>query len=185
VVQLSACQYANDAQLPNLVTRLSSLHATLTSRLALQERLLLLNGRLDLALAQVELRWSKSPGVSSNSEGKKGTKDEEDNVTRYIEGDSEEDEEMQVEIDKDSDEGSVEEIGLKGTSDADTTEEESDEDEDDEDLPDDEDESDSEEEEEEEEEEDSDVSEDGPRVNGFVDDEAEEWSGSEEEDDDE
>jgi U3 small nucleolar RNA-associated protein 5 len=161
------------------VTRLSSLHATLTSRLALQERLLLLNGRLDLALAQVELRWSKSPGTSSNSEGKKGKKDDEENVTRYIEGESEEDEEMQVELDKDSDEGSVEEIGLKGTSDADSTEEESNDDEDDEELPDDEDES------EEEEEDDSDVSEDGPRVNGFLDDEAEEWSGSEEEEDDE
>lgn len=164
------------------MTRLSSLHATLTSRLALQERLLLLNGRLDLALAQVELRWSKSPGILSNSEGKKGKKDEEENVTRYIEGESEEDEEMQVEVNNDSDEGSVEEIGLKGTGEADSTEEESDEDEDDEDLPDDEDESDQEEEEEEE---DSDVSEDGPRVNGFIDDEAEEWSGSEEEVDDE
>lgn len=167
------------------MARLSALHTTLTSRLALQERLLLLNGRLDLALAQVELRWSKSSGVSSLSEGNKSRKADE-NVTKYVEGESEDEEEMQVEVDNDSEDGSIEEIGLKGTSDADTAEEESEEEEDeDEELSEDEDKASEDEEDEDDEEEDSDASGGGPKLNGFIDDEAEEWSGSDEEEDDE
>ena len=42
--------------LPNLVSRLSGLHATLTNRLATHERLLALNGRLELVLSQIEAR---------------------------------------------------------------------------------------------------------------------------------
>lgn len=42
--------------IPNLVHRLSALHATLSGRLAAHERLLALNGRLELVLGQIEMR---------------------------------------------------------------------------------------------------------------------------------
>jgi U3 small nucleolar RNA-associated protein 5 len=42
--------------LPKLVHRLSALHSTLSSRLASHERLLALNGRLELVLGQIEMR---------------------------------------------------------------------------------------------------------------------------------
>jgi len=42
--------------IPSLVTRLSALHASLTSRLALQPTLLALDGRLQLVMSQMELR---------------------------------------------------------------------------------------------------------------------------------
>ncbi|KAN0063152.1 Small subunit (SSU) processome component [Thecaphora frezii] len=42
--------------LPHLVSRMSSLHSTLSSRIATHERLLSLNGRLELVLSQIEAR---------------------------------------------------------------------------------------------------------------------------------
>ncbi|PWN53821.1 NUC189-domain-containing protein [Violaceomyces palustris] len=44
--------------IPNLVTRMASLHSTLSARLSSHERLLALNGRLELVLSQIEMRAS-------------------------------------------------------------------------------------------------------------------------------
>lgn len=138
--------------MPDLVSRLSGLHTTLTSRLALQDSLLSLNGRLDMVLSQIEMRSSTAPtslaphknGVSTTSHGPR-------QPTRYVEGESEE--EMEMGVESGEEEGSVEDIELGGESEAEDTGEEGSEDED-------------------EDEEDSD--DEGPTLNGFIDDEAEE-----------
>jgi U3 small nucleolar RNA-associated protein 5 len=167
--------------MPNLVSRLASLHATLTTRLALQERLLLLNGRLDLALSQVELRSANAPTKPSSKKVKNGG-DKEKNVTRYVEGESSE-EEMEVDVQEGSDAGDIEEIGLGGKSNQQSdSEEESpetsgEEDSDSESISDDA--------EDEGVDDEDDDSEDGPRLNGLIDDEAEESWGSEEEEEEE
>lgn len=141
--------------MPDLVARLSGLHATLSSRLALQENLLSLSGRLDMVLSQIEMRSSAAPATlaprkqASAGQGKR--------VTRYVEGESaDEDEQMDVEVEVDSgdEDGSVEDVELGG----DSSEEEGSEDDEDE------------------EEEDED-----DEMNGFIDDEAEEYSEEESE----
>ena len=155
--------------MPDLVARLSSLHATLTARLALQERLLTLSGRLELVLAQIELQSSRAPAplIPRSDQGKKGQPFNTRRPTRYVEGESTDEDEMDIEIEQGSGEdgSDVEEIGLGGPessgSGADVDDEEEDEDE-----------------------EGSDVS-DGETGGAFVDDEAEEdWESDEEEDDD-
>jgi U3 small nucleolar RNA-associated protein 5 len=166
--------------MPNLVSRLASLHATLTTRLALQERLLLLNGRLDLALSQVELRSANAPTKPSSKKVKSGG-DKEKNVTRYVEGESSE-EEMEVDVQEGSDAGDIEEIGLGGKSNQQSDSEESPEDSGEEDS---ESESVSDDAEDEGVDDEDDDSEDGPRLNGFIDDEAEESWGSDEEEEEE
>jgi U3 small nucleolar RNA-associated protein 5 len=153
--------------MPDLVTRLAGLHATLSSRLALQESLLGLSGRLDMVLRQIELRseagpaqLASKPGSGINGVGKK-TKE----VRRYVEGESEdedEDEDMDVAIEEGDDNGSIEDVALGGFSD----EEEDDEEEDESESEDDDDEGDS----------------DEPALNSFIDDEAEEWSDEDDED---
>ncbi len=60
--------------LPNLVSRLSSLHATLTTRLATHERLLSLNGRLELVLSQIEARAAYMSQASNNQIRVQGAK---------------------------------------------------------------------------------------------------------------
>ncbi|KIJ45722.1 hypothetical protein M422DRAFT_251023 [Sphaerobolus stellatus SS14] len=146
--------------LPDLVTRLSGLHATITARLALRDPLLALSGRLDMVLTQIELRASGGPTPLA-AEGKRAKKAKRE-PTKYVEGEtSESEDEMEIEIGDDA--GSVEDVELGGESGSDEDDEGSEEDD--------------EEEEEEEEEEDSD--EDGPHLNGFVDDEAEEDWGDE------
>lgn len=60
--------------LPNLVTRLSGLHATLSSRLATHERLLALNGRLELVLSQIEVRAAYMAQASGNQLQVQGVK---------------------------------------------------------------------------------------------------------------
>ncbi|KAG2077567.1 NUC189-domain-containing protein [Suillus decipiens] len=148
--------------MPDLVSRLSGLHATLTSRLALQDSLLSLNGRLDMVLSQIEMRSSTAPtllaphknGVSTASQGER-------QPTRYVEGESEE-EGMEVGAESGEDEGSVEDIELGGESEAEETDEEGSDEED---------------------EEDSDG--EGPTLNGFIDDEAEEFEDDEEDDESE
>ncbi|KAJ7022034.1 WD40-repeat-containing domain protein [Mycena alexandri] len=141
--------------MPDLVARLSGLHATLSSRLALQENLLSLSGRLDMVLSQIEMRSSAAPATlaprkqASAGQGKR--------VTRYVEGESaDEDEQMDVEVEVDSgdDDGSVEDVELGG----DSSEEEGSEDDEDEEEDDEDDE-----------------------MNGFIDDEAEEYSEEESE----
>lgn len=160
--------------MPDLVARLSGLHATLTTRLTLQDSLLSLSGKLDMVLQQIELRSSTAPApISQPSQASKANKKggKTNGVVsrepvRYIEGESEDDEEeaggMDVEIEEGSDAGSVEDVELGGGSDS----EEDDEDE---------------EELDEDEEDDEDDEEGGvSKLNGFIDDEAEEDEDSEE-----
>ena len=146
--------------MPDLVARLAGLHATLASRLALQESLLSLSGRLDMVLAQIEMRSSIAPATLAPRKGALASRGQGKHVTRYVEGESaDEDEQMEVEVEIDSgaDDASVEDVELGGNS---SEGDESDEEEDG----------------------DEDEDEDGPTMNGFIDDEAEEFS---EEDDDE
>lgn len=144
--------------MPDLITRLSGLHAVLTSRLALQESLLNLSGRLDMALSQMEARSSDTPAaITAAPKAKKlGVPHV---VKRYVEGESEDEEENDdVEIEMDDDGGSLEDVELGGFDDMEEDEEEG------------------------EEEDDSD--EGGPGLNGFIDDEAEEdYSEDEDEED--
>ncbi|KAI0809261.1 WD40-repeat-containing domain protein [Irpex lacteus] len=167
--------------MPDLVARLSGLHATLTSRLALQQSLLSLSGRLDLVISQIELRSSAAPAPlpvpqSTKSKGKQ-KKQAQKQVARYVEGESESEEAegMDVEVESGDDAGSVEDVELGG-SDEEEEDEESDEEEDEE-------EDSEEEEEDEDDEDDSDAG--GFKMNGFIDDEAEEFSEDEDEDESE
>ncbi len=171
----------SECQMPDLVARLSGLHATLTSRLALQQSLLSLSGRLDLVISQIELRSSAAPAPlpvpqSTKSKGKQ-KKQAQKQVARYVEGESESEEAegMDVEVESGDDAGSVEDVELGG-SDEEEEDEESDEEEDEE-------EDSEEEEEDEDDEDDSDAG--GFKMNGFIDDEAEEFSEDEDEDESE
>ena len=147
--------------MPDLVARLSGLHATLTSRLTLQESLLSLNGRLDMVLSQIEMRAAAGPSAYAMRKQPNTQKEEK---RRYVEGESEdEDAQMEVEVGSD-DEGSIEDVDLGG----DTDEEE----EDVEDV------------DEEDEEEDEDDDEE-PTMNGFIDDEADEEFTDDEDDESE
>ncbi|KAH7343457.1 WD40-repeat-containing domain protein [Rhizoctonia solani] len=135
--------------IPDLVSRLASLHATLGARLALQDRLLALNGRLDLVLSQIDVQSAPRATVDEDVIVKK--KKVRRKAARYVEGESESDDGMSVDgeddedEDEDEDEGSVEEVGFRSGD---------------------------EEEDDEEEEDESD--EEGQKTNGFIDDEAEE-----------
>ena len=57
--------------MPDLVARLSGLHATLTQRLTLQESLLSLSGRLDMVISQIEMRSSGPPAPLPMPKNKK------------------------------------------------------------------------------------------------------------------
>lgn len=144
-------------QMPDLITRLSGLHAVLTSRLALQESLLNLSGRLDMALSQMETRSSNTPAaLTATLKAKRPTVSHV--VKRYVEGESEEeDEEADVEVEMDDNDGSLEDVELGGFDDMDEDEDED--------------------------EEENDSDEGGPGLNGFIDDEAED-DDSEDEDED-
>ncbi|KAG6919548.1 hypothetical protein DXG01_004211 [Tephrocybe rancida] len=147
--------------IPDLVARLSGLHATLTSRLTLQESLLSLSGRLDMVISQIELRSSAAPAPLVPRKGKEPSKAQATEVTRYVEGESDDesndDEQMEVEVESGDEEGSIEDVELGGDSDEedDMSEDEEDEDDDSE----------------------------GHTMNGFIDDEAEEYSEEDEESD--
>jgi U3 small nucleolar RNA-associated protein 5 len=168
--------------LPDLVSRLSALHTSLTQRLALQDRLLALNGRLDLVLSQIEQRAAIGPPApvpapqSSKARKRKARKERKrTEAFKYVEGESSDeagepnamdvdpnDEDEEAEMDGDvgetEDEGSIEEVEL-GASDS---------------VPDDDDEADDDSNEDDEGEDDEDES---PHINGFLDIEAEESSG--------
>ncbi|KAJ7124829.1 WD40-repeat-containing domain protein [Mycena crocata] len=145
--------------MPDLVARLSGLHATLSSRLALQENLLSLSGRLDMVLAQIEMRSSVAPAPLVARKGTQASRGQ-GKVPRYVEGESaDEDEQMEVEVESGDDDGSVEDVELGGDSSEDEGSEEEEDDEDEEDE------------------------EDGP--NGFIDDQAEEDEEYSDEDDSE
>ena len=164
-------------QMPDLVARLAGLHATLTARLALRDSLLSLSGRLDMVLQQVDLRASTAPVPLAHSSkkgraapaGAVGTRE----PRRYVEGESDEEEAeaMDVELEEGSDVGSVEDVELGAGSGSEAgsgvdEEEGEEEDEEEEDWDVDEDDG-------EDSEGDSEGDED-PRLNGFIDDEAEE-----------
>jgi U3 small nucleolar RNA-associated protein 5 len=158
--------------MPDLVTRLAGLHATLTARLSLRESLLSLSGRLDMVLQQVDLRSSVAPTpmASRSKKGKAPAHTVDTPKTRhYVEGESEETEDVMEVEEEGSDAGSVEDVELGAGSESEAESDALDEDDD--------------EEEEGEDEEDEDDGEDsegdseddeGPRLNGFIDDEAEE-----------
>lgn len=137
------------------MARLSGLHATLTARLALQESLLSLSGRLDMVLSQIEMRSSLPPTIVVATNGKRQGATRENFVKQYVEGESDssgdDNDQMDVELEIGDDEGSIEDVELGGSS-------EGSEDDQDEDG-------------EEKEEED-----DGSGSDGFIDDEAEEYS---------
>jgi hypothetical protein len=145
--------------MPDLVSRLSGLHATLTSRLALQESLLSLNGRLDMVLSQIEMRSSTAP--TPLAPHKNGVSHGQRQPTRYVEGESEE-EGMDVGVESGEEEGSIEDIELGGQSEAEETDGEGSEAEDE-----------------------GDSDGEGPTLNGFIDDEAEEFEDDEEDDESE
>ncbi|KAH9945591.1 NUC189-domain-containing protein [Amylocystis lapponica] len=156
--------------MPDLVARLSGLHATLTTRLTLQDSLLALSGRLEMVVSQIEMRSSGPPAPLPLPKGK-GKQPRKREARRYVEGESEEEEEqMEVEVESGDESGSVEDVELGG---------DSDEDEDDSGDGTDEDEDGDEDSDEDEDEEDDGGG--GLKVNGFIDDEAEEYS--EDEDD--
>ncbi|ESK88957.1 hypothetical protein Moror_13179 [Moniliophthora roreri MCA 2997] len=151
--------------MPDLVARLSGLHATLTSRLTLQESLLSLSGRLDMVLSQIEMRASAPSAYAQ----RKQANAQRTAKARYVEGESEDEDaqmEVEVEVGSDDEEGSIEDVELGGIS-----EDESEEDDDE-----------AEEDEEDDDEEDDDEE---PTMNGFIDDEAEEEFTDEEEDESE
>ena len=157
LVQLMADSLTSKSlKIPDLVARLSSLHSTLAARLALQDRLLALNGRLDLVLSQIEMQSAPRAAVVDDVAIRK--RKVRRKAAKYVEGESESEGNMSVDgedEDSEDEEGSVEDIGLEGTDDEeDENEDEEDEDEDDEEY--------------------GSEGEDGLKINGFIDDEAEE-----------
>ncbi|EJD42695.1 WD40 repeat-like protein [Auricularia subglabra TFB-10046 SS5] len=151
--------------MPDLVARLAALHATLTTRATMQDRLLALSGRLELVLAQAALR-----GEPVSGEAKPKKDDPNKPETRYVEGESDED---PIEEDEDGSDAGSEEVVELGEDD----------DDDDDDLPSGSGEEDDEDDEEDEDESGSDTG--ARRANGLVDDEAEEEWDDESESDEE
>ncbi|KAI0719129.1 NUC189-domain-containing protein [Cerioporus squamosus] len=155
--------------MPDLVARLSGLHATLTQRLTLQESLLSLSGRLDMVISQIEMRSSGPPAPLPMPKSKRSRRkaNQVRETRRYVEGESEDDEEqMEVEVESADEEGSIEDVELGGEEsegEGDSIEETDDEDED----------------------EDEDDEGDDPTLDGFIDDEAEEYSEDDDEDESE
>ena len=153
-------------QMPDLVARLSGLHATLTQRLTLQESLLSLSGRLDMVISQIEMRSSGPPAPLPLPKAKSKQKPAKAReATRYVEGESEEeDAQAEVQVESADEDGSVEDVELGGE---DSEEESLGSDEDDE------------------EDDDEDDEGDDSAFGGFIDDEAEEYSEDEDEDESE
>ena len=105
--------------MPDLVARLAGLHATLTTRLALHESLLSLNGKLDTVLSQIEMRSSSAPAPLASKSRTPIHPDNARRPTRYVEGESEEEEDqmnIEPQIESGDEEGSVEDIELGGES---------------------------------------------------------------------
>ena len=107
-------------QIPDLVTRLSSLHATLTARLNLHDSLLSLNGRLDMVLSQIELRSSVAPTALTSPPKKGDRANKKSTVVRYVEGESDssnEEDDMTVVVETEhNDVDGIEEVELDGGS---------------------------------------------------------------------
>lgn len=150
--------------MPSLPLHLANLSQMLQTRLQLYQPLLSLSGRLDLALAQIQIR-QQAP-LNAEGGGRKGAEGE-----HYVEGESD-DEDDDVAIEVGDGEGEIEDVDMRDIG----SEEEEEDDEDDDDDED-------EDEEEDDEEEDEDVLESGSEQ-GYLDLEAEE-EGSDEEDESE
>jgi U3 small nucleolar RNA-associated protein 5 len=115
-----------------------------------------------MVLSQIEMRSSTAPTLlAPHKNGVSTTSQGERQPTRYVEGESE-DEGMEIGVESGEDEGSVEDIELGGESEAEETDEEGSDEED---------------------EENSDG--EAPTLNGFIDDEAEEFDDDEEDDESE
>jgi U3 small nucleolar RNA-associated protein 5 len=106
-------------QIPDLVTRLSGLHATLTARLNLHDSLLSLSGRLDMVLSQIELRSSAAPAILTSPAENRDKVNNKSTVMRYVEGESdssdEEDTNVVVETEHDNIDA-IEDVELDGGS---------------------------------------------------------------------
>jgi U3 small nucleolar RNA-associated protein 5 len=143
--------------MPSLPLHLANLSQLLQTRLQLYQPLLSLSGRLDLALAQIQIR--QQAALQAEHGGRKGAEGE-----RYIEGESD-DEDDEVVIETGDGDGEIEDIDMRDIG----SEEESDDDEEDES---------------EDEEDDEDVLDSGSDQ-GFLDLEAEEDGSDDEEDSEE
>jgi len=103
--------------MPDLVARLAGLHATLTTRLALHESLLSLNGKLDTVLSQIEMRSSSAPASLASKSRSSMHPFNARQPTRYVEGESEEEGDRmntEAQIESGDEEGSVEDVELGG-----------------------------------------------------------------------
>lgn len=99
--------------IPGLVSRLEPLHRLIADRLALTAPLMGLAGRLELALAQLELRAAAEGAEAAEGE-----------APRYVEGESDDDSESEDEDEVALEEGEVEDVGLGGESDDEDEEDE-------------------------------------------------------------
>ncbi len=96
---------AESIQIPSLPIHLASLSQLLQSRLTLNQPLLALSGRLDLALAQIQMRKALASAQPSNA------------GRRYVEGESESDEDSDeedddVEIEHGEEGGEIEDVRM-------------------------------------------------------------------------
>ncbi|KAK9893369.1 NUC189-domain-containing protein [Cystobasidium minutum MCA 4210] len=181
--------------IPSLVERLSALHATLESRMSFHSQLLALSGRLDLVVSQIDNRAHpiqdlvQQSKASSSAAPVKNLKPGSQAVKKYVEGEesdeeSSSDDDEEDEVDEDgieaAEEGDEEDIEDLVMANGEVTADELDDDEDDEDE-----EDDSEEDDDDEEDDDeipalrknqnkSKSKLDRPKMNGFLDVEAEE-----------
>jgi U3 small nucleolar RNA-associated protein 5 len=150
--------------MPDAVARLAGLHAVMAQRAGMRGRLEGLMGRLDVVVSQVEMRGAgkRREGKAVGAIGKVTVQDKDKReVRRYVEGESsdeddEDDEVDGVDVEVGSDAGSIEDVELGASDDSDDGGLDDDEEDD-------------------EEEDDSEEDGIGGRVNGFVDDEAEEY----------
>lgn len=161
--------------MPDLAVRLSSLHSLLTNRLAMHDRLLALSGRLDLVLSLTELRSSNQSAPVVLPKKPSGSSKSKFITATYIEGESSDEFDTQApDLDKtevDLDDGSIEDVEFTAVDELDENEsaETSDESENEgvESVS------------------GSDAPVVKPHINGFMEQEVEEWSGSGSESDDE
>ncbi|ORY25733.1 hypothetical protein BCR39DRAFT_471127 [Naematelia encephala] len=112
--------------MPSLPVHLAQLSSLLATRLQLHQPLLNLSGRLDLALAQIQMRRLAAEQSQASIDGTSAKS----NGVVYVEGESEdeeEDEEVAVEVGED---GEIEDVDMRGIA---SSEDESDDDDDDDD----------------------------------------------------
>ncbi|GAA5974146.1 hypothetical protein JCM11641_003463 [Rhodosporidiobolus odoratus] len=95
--------------IPSLVNRLSALHASLTQRLALQQPLLALKGRLELVMSQIDLRQDRVRAQQSRQITAGAGKRKPAQGRRYVEGESTDEEAVSGEDDEELDSDDEEE----------------------------------------------------------------------------